>query len=75
MVEIDTFDTLGTQRRNLGVLDVDDRITLADDIAFCHRDLAHDAIVFGLDDMFHFHGFYHRDLLTFGHFVANAHVD
>ena len=61
--------------RDLGLLDEDDGIALADHVARRHRDAADDAAVRGGDDVLHLHRLDDGELLALAHLVTDGDVD
>ena len=65
----------GGAARDLGLLDEDDGIALADHVARRHRDAAHDAAVGGGDHVLHLHRLDDGELLALAHLVTDGDVD
>ena len=60
---------------DFGFFHEDDRISLANDVAFRHGDLADDAVGVGGNDMLHLHGLDHRDRLTLADLVVHDDIE
>ena len=60
---------------DLGFFHKNDRVAFTHHVAFCHGDLAHDAVEISSNHMFHFHGLDYRQLLSCPYFFSHHSVD